>query len=189
MKRPTWATVVGILAIIFGILGVSGGAQEMAMPVIFEMQKELMSSIIEKKSPDGQPIPKISREIEEDREIKKIDIAHIFETIEKHLSFPDWYKAWATGIGLVSIIVAAIYLISGIFLLMTKPYAIKLFYITISISIGWAIIQAVIFSQSDNGILMAKIPRSVASVVFDVVLIIVALTGTKEAFSKQIENI
>jgi len=69
MKRPTWATIAGVLAIIFGIFGVFGGAQEMAMPSMLEMQKEMMGNLSKGKTPEGEPTPKISIEIEDDGEI------------------------------------------------------------------------------------------------------------------------
>ncbi|MGD8669435.1 MAG: hypothetical protein PVF31_05095 [Desulfobacterales bacterium] len=45
MKRPTWVTIVGVLGIIFSCLGILAAGQEMIMPKILEMQKEMLSDI------------------------------------------------------------------------------------------------------------------------------------------------
>lgn len=185
MKRPTWATIVGVLAIIFGVFGVFGGAQEVAMPSILEMQKEMMTHFSEGKTPDGKDVPKMSWEIENNGENQKIDMSSMFEGIQEQFQVPEWYKSWAMVIGLISMGVAALYLLSGIFLLMTKQFAVKIFYIAIGVSISWAILQAVIYSQVGSGMLMTQIPGFIASVVIDIILLVVVLVGGKEAFSTE----
>ena len=182
MKRPSWATTIGILGIIFGILGVSGGAQEMAMPSMFEMQKDMMTSLSEGTDSKGEDIPKVSWEIEKDGEIQKIKMAEMFENLQEQFQLPEWYKSWAAAIGGISMLAAALYLLSGIFLLMTKPIAITLFYTAIGVSITWAIIQATLYTQAGSGMLMAQIPGFMASIVIDIVLLVVVLAGNKEAF-------
>jgi len=44
MKRPTWATIVGILGIVFGCFGILGGGQSVFMPKMMEMQKEMLEA-------------------------------------------------------------------------------------------------------------------------------------------------
>ena len=47
MNRPTWATVVGIMGIVFGCFGILGGGQLMVMPKMMEMQEQMWSGIQE----------------------------------------------------------------------------------------------------------------------------------------------
>ncbi|WP_276783771.1 hypothetical protein [Thalassolituus oleivorans] len=185
MKRPTWATIVGVLAITFGIMGIFSGAKDIAMPSILEMQKEMMMSFSNGKTPDGKDLPQITWEFEKDGEKQKIEISKMFEGAQEQFQFPDWYKSWAVVIGLVSIAAATLYLFSGIFLLMKKPLAVKVFYVTISVSIAWACIQTLIFAQSGNGMLMAEIPMFIPSILIDIILLIVVLTGNKDAFNAE----
>ncbi|WP_444894701.1 hypothetical protein ACJJIW_11630 [Microbulbifer sp. JMSA004] len=189
MKRPTWATIIGVLAIIFGIFGVLGGAQEIAMPSILEMQKEMMAEFSKGKTPDGKDMPQLTLEIEEEGEPKRIEFSQMMESMQEQFKVPEWYESWSIVFGIVSMVVAGLYLISGIFLMMTKDFAIKLFYIAIAASVIWAIIQAVISSQSNSGFLMAQIPGSISSIVIDIILLIVVLVGSKEAFVPQQEEI
>lgn len=46
-KIPTWATIVGILGIIFASLGILGAGQTMMMSKIIEFQKQTFSRIYE----------------------------------------------------------------------------------------------------------------------------------------------
>ncbi|WP_444897051.1 hypothetical protein [Microbulbifer sp. SSSA005] len=186
MKRPTWATVVGVLAIIFGILGVLAGVQEIAIPSMIEMQKEMMTSFSEGKTPDGKSVPEMSWEIKKDGEKQKTDMSQMFEGIEEQFEHPEWYKSWAAVLGLISLVVAALYLLSGILLLMAKQFSIRIFYVAIGVSVIWAIVQAIIYSQADSSMLMAaQIPSSISSVVIDIILLVVVFIGSKEAFSTE----
>jgi len=189
MKRPTWATIVGVLAIIFGIIGVFGGAQEMAMPSMVEMQKQMMTSLSQGKTPDGETAPKMTLEMEKDGNVERVEMSQLFEAMEDKFKIPDWYESWAIVFGIVSMIVAGLYLLAGIFLLMTKQSAIKVFYIAIALSVAWAVFEAAFFSRMGSAILMAKIPGSIASIVIDVILVFVVFIGSKEAFVERGEGV
>lgn len=182
MNRPTWATIVGILAIVFGGFGVLGGAQEMAMPSMLEMQKEMMTNFGQENTVNGEKAPNITLEVEKDGEKQSIEVSNVFKSMGKHFEFPDWYKSWAVAFGLVSMLLSALYFLSGIFLLMIKKYAINVFYGAIGASMLWAIMQSVIYYKTGSGMLMAQIPMFVASVIIDIVLLVVVLVGAKEAF-------
>ncbi len=188
MKRPTWATIVGVLAIIFGGFGVLAGAQKMVMPSMIEMQKEMMANMGAVTISDDDSSSKIIWKIETEGapgEAKVIEMSNVFESMEKELNIPDWYRTWAFAIGFVSLVLAALYFLSGVFLLMTKKYAIKFFYYVVCGSICWAIIQSVIYSQSESGFLFAHIPMAVAGIVMDVMLLVVVLAGGKDAFYSE----
>jgi len=184
MKRPTWATVIGIFALIFGIFGILGGAQDIAMPSMLEMQKNVMEGVVEaqREAPveNGAEIG-----VEKDAEESTPNMAKMMETMEDQFQMPDWYSDAAPVIGGVSILISAFYLLAGIFLLMTKEYAVKAIVIALGLSIAWAIVQSLIFMKTANFMLMAQMPMAIASIVIDIVFLIVVVIGSKEAFSVQ----
>ena len=53
MKRPTWATIVGVLGIIFGCFGIIGAGQEILMPNMLKLQKEIFAQV-EKSATEQQ---------------------------------------------------------------------------------------------------------------------------------------
>jgi hypothetical protein len=124
MKRPTWVTVIGIFAIIFGGVGF---LLDVAMVVI-------------------------------------LGIFSLGVKGQLEIWLPFFSLATVTGI--VSMLIAGIYFLSGIFLMMMEPFAIKFFYITIFLSILWAMIQV-----------------NLTSVIINVILLIIVVTSDKTAFS------
>lgn len=180
MKRPVWATVIGILTIIFGIFGILGGAQEIAMPSMLEMQKEMIQGMSETGEEAGSDI---------ESEGSAPDLSKMVESIEEQFQIPDWYSDLAMLFGIVSMLVAAAYLIAGVFLLMVKPFAIKAMFVALGVSIVWAVVQSFIYMQTASMMLMAQIPTSIASIVIDIVFIIVVVVGSKEAFSAEPQQI
>ncbi len=45
MKRPTWVIIIGIMGIVFGCLGILSAGQDILMPKILKMQKEMFVNI------------------------------------------------------------------------------------------------------------------------------------------------
>ena len=50
-KRPTWATVVGILGIVFSSFGILGAGQIIMTPKIMEFQKQMITTMTEQALP------------------------------------------------------------------------------------------------------------------------------------------
>ena len=187
-SKPTWVSIIGVLLIVFGAFGIFGGAQEIMMPTIMEMQKGVLDSI-------GKSIESGMHETSGDQQgnsgqqkAQQEQMAKLFTGMMEQFQPPEWYKSWAAVFGLISIVVSVLYLVSGIFLLMIKRFAIPVFYVAIGASITWAIIQGVIFSQSPSGMLLSKIPGSIASIVIDIILVVVVIAADKEAFAKRSEQ-
>jgi len=161
VKRPTWATVVGVLAIIFGIFGVFGGAYDLLMPKMLEMQSEMLSTLSEGQTSDGTAAPEVKMELEVDGQKQQMDMTRMFEQMgdmHEHLQLPDWYKQWNTVFAFISMAIAGLYMLSGI------------------------VVQSVAYFRTGNTMLMAMMSGSAVSLVIDVVLGIVVLVGSKEAF-------
>ncbi len=182
-RTPTWVTIVGVLLIVFGALGILHGAQQMVMPQMVEMQKVLIGEMSEfvikqsreegyQASPDEEPL----------------DTENIYGAFDELMNFPEWFKTWSPAIGAVSLLVAGFYLFAGVLMLMTKPIAIRLCYAAISFSILWAIALSVIFSMSESTMLVAQLPGNVISIVIDIVLLIVVLSANKDVFYKHTSN-
>ena len=167
MKKPSWVSIVGILLILFGVLDILGGAEKIMLPSMLEMQQHVMSEMSKNTAMIG-PMK---------------DLSGMMKSLEEQFQYPDWYKSWAVVLGLVSMLVAGLYLLSGIFLMMLKPFAIRVFYCAIALSIAWAVALITLYVKSDTGILQAQIPGALASIIIDIVLLIVVLVGEKDVFN------
>ena len=97
---------------------------------------------------------------------------------------PAWYGPIAVIMSLISMAIAAFYLFTSILLLQTKPSAVLLFSLAVVVSIGFAILHAVVALLAGPmgiGLMLTGIFVSVVNVV----LLIVVATGDKEAFTQQ----
>lgn len=184
MERPTWATITGILAIVFGSFGIIGGAQEVVMPYMLDMQKEMLHSMNElvQQTQQKNAQSKIESEVSASQDFNPFAILHF---LNEKMEIPDWFRTYAPVFGGISILISGFYLFSGIFLLMLKPLAPVLFQITLGVSILWGIISATIYGMSENALLIMSIPGSIAGIVIDIVLLVVLLIGNKDAFRQS----
>lgn len=177
MKRPIWLTIVGVLAILFGIAGVFSGADQMSAPAVVELHQEVLEVVREEKPapPTEESAPQAGAKVEDGG----VDISIAFETKTQAFNLPDWYKSWALVIGGLSMIVAIFYFSSGVLLLMERDNAVKVFHFAITLSVIWVVLQSIIYIQTDSGVLIAQIPSALASVVIDFMLLAVVFFGRK----------
>lgn len=190
MQRPTWATVIGILAIIFGSFGVLGGGQEMIMPQMLKFQKGMFSTIGEQMEKELSRELRRAEEKGDTRALeKKRDdqemAREMMGMFESMWDLPQWFAGFSVGTGVLKILISALYLLAGIWLLQVKPVAIKLFYWAAGASIALALLKGVALLTTGSFFGMLMLAGGVFSAVIDVVLIIVVATADKEAFQPE----
>ena len=173
MNRPAWATVVGIIGIILGCFGILGGGQTMMMPQVVEMQKEMFTTMQEAAEKQGAA------------NAQEAPPEEMFAFMERMWATPDWYGTFCVVAGIVAVCVSGFYIFASIRLLQTKPEAIRLFYVAIGLAIGMAIVKAVGAMATMTFMGMSMAMGGVFGLVINVVLLIVVITGDKEAFAVQ----
>jgi len=186
MKRPTWATVVGILGVIFGCLGILSAGSEMMMPKMMKFQKQMFSDIqkiieedIEKQS------AKQSYQKDKHRGDAEIPLK-IFKAISQMWDFPEWYGTWSIIAGILKLLISALYLLASIRLLQIKLSAIKLFYWAAGSSVALGVLKAGVALSVASFMGIAMMFGGFFGIVIDIVLIIVVASGNKAAFYSQI---
>ena len=187
MTRPTWATVVGVLGIIFGCLGILGGGQEILLPKLIEMQQTMISQLSSRLEQE------VEQQGEEDgastssdqRAIGPSDAALAFgmlKSMQGQWEFPDWFPAWSVFSGTLTMLVSALYLLAAIWLLQVRPVSIPLFYWAAGLSIALGVLKAMVLVSVASFWGAALMVGGTFGVVIDVVLLIVVITGDKAAF-------
>ena len=196
MKTPTWATVTGILMIVFGGCSVMNDIKSITLPSILEKQKSFM----EKKMKEAKahemeedsiakanaPADSVARA--EDYNDEDEDAEESFEEkekkVEEALKLPEFSKIWIIRFGYVGLVSAVLYAIGGIFLLVKKPFSIKLAYTVLGISIVTSAVQAaVLVSGQSSGIIALSTGLSqLVGVLVDIIMIAVIFTSDKEAY-------
>ena len=184
MKRPTWATVVGILGIVFSCLGFLGAGQEIMMPKILKFQKEMFSHIeenIQKQSDEAR-----ERMSSENENRSNVDFpTEMFKFMGKMWEFPEWYGKWIVIFGVIKLFLCGLYLFASIRLLQIKPSAIRLFYLAAGLTIFLSLIKGIVSLSALSFIGFTMMFGVMFGVIIDIVLIIVVATGNKEAFSSK----
>ena len=144
MKRPGWATVVGIIGIIWGCLGLLGAVLTLFMPVY--MPKLLMDA--QSNIPAGQ----------ETEHLKMM--THLWNT--PHL------RNSCVIIGLIGVFVSGFFILASIRLLQVRRSAIKLIYAALAIEIIANILLL------PEGIVLKTISILSGVVIYIVLLLVVA---------------
>lgn len=166
MDRPTWVTVIGVLMVIFGVLGIFGSGQLMFMPKMMEWQQSVMGKAMEQaqqKNPDSK---------------------EIIDELQKMWDMPDSTKTTIMIMGFISLLVTGFYLFAGISLLQMKANAIKIAYWALGVSMGFTFLQAM-FAMSTSSIFgMFLIIGGVVSLTIDTVLLLVIILNDKTPFTQ-----
>jgi len=97
-------------------------------------------------------------------------------------NIPVWYGPVAFLMSLIAMAIAACYLFTSIWLLMTKPSAVPLFSLACVVSIGFAILHGVVSMIAMPMWGMGMGMTGIVVAVVNVVLLIVVATGDKTAF-------
>ena len=109
MKRPGWVTVVGVLGIIMGCLGLLGAGQTIMMPRIMEFQRQMFSGIEraieneQKQSESKGTPPKQGGHPQRGRGTAPADWPpkEFLGLFNKMLAVPDWFNTWLVVSGIL----------------------------------------------------------------------------------------
>lgn len=212
MKTPTWATVIGIIMILFGGCGalsnvqkiqspntldeMSGAFEEISTQIETEMNTNRQSgdsTILDEES-DGH----VSIDLGDDAANKvefrlpkdSSDIEAfegMFGKFDKMLVFSDYYKTWIVRLGILGLIASVIFVVSGLLLIMGKPVALNVTYGAIAFSLFSVIFQIVIMALDKESGFMAKTGNfaNYFMVLVNVILIVIVLASDKSYFYEQ----
>ena len=174
MKRPTWATVISVLGIIFSLIGMLGAGQDIAMPVMIQFQKQMFSQIQEIQEKEAR------REGSENEADEEFD--RVAESMEKMWNTPAWFGAFSVSTGLMKFLICGFGIFAYITLLQVKPYSTKLVYWALGLAIGLTVLKGAISVASMSIMVMVMGIGSVFGLMVNIVLLIVVAAADKTEF-------
>lgn len=192
MKRPGWVTVVGVLGIIMGCLGLLGAGQTIMMPRIMEFQRQMFSGMeraIENEQSQrelkGAP-PKQGGRPRAWSETAPADWPpkEFFGLFNKMLAVPDWFNTWLVVSGVLGLLVSGFYLYAAIVLFQLKRRAVTFFYFAAGISIGFSAVKAAVALSAASFMGLSLVAGGTFGFVVNGVLLIVTATADKRAFTE-----
>ncbi|MEJ2156412.1 MAG: hypothetical protein P8X96_13825 [Desulfobacteraceae bacterium] len=174
MKRPTWATVVSILGIIISLFGMLGAGQDILMPKMMELQKQIFTQMEEmqkrqarREGADKAPDEAFSRMV---------------QSMQKMWEAPEHFGTWSVVTGILKLLVSGFGLFAYICLLQKKPYSVKLVYWALGLGIAVAALKGTVMLSSMSLMAVAMMFGSVFGLVINIVLLIVVIMGDKSAY-------
>lgn len=170
MKRPTWATVIGVLGIIFGCLGVLGSIQFALTPMMMEFQEKMLA------------IMQQTMEAEAAENGSDVAVADMMAMMEQLWDLPEWYASFCVAAGMISAVVAGLYIFASIRLLQVHPSAVGTFYLAMGLSIAMALVIVLMSIAASSMMAIAMGMGGMFGIVIDVVLLIVVATADKRAY-------
>lgn len=191
MKRPGWVTVVGVLGIIMGCLGLLGAGQTIMMPRIMEFQRQMFSGIEraieneQKQSESKGTPPKQGGHPQRGRGTAPADWPpkEFLGLFNKMLAVPDWFNTWLVVSGILGLLVSGFSLYAAIVLLQLKRHAVTLFYFAAGISIGFSVVKAAVALSAASFLGLSLVAGGTFGIVVNGVLLIVTATADKRAFT------
>ena len=145
MSVPNWATVIGALCILFGLVGAASAVKDISAPAAQFQFNQAVRDVRQGKLPSGESLGDIQYQIEWDGEGEPPDIEKLLEHLQENfqeppweveidghtvtlqpvaaldflalqLQYPPWYLKWAPLIAWLSLLIAIAYLLTGIVL-------------------------------------------------------------------------
>ncbi|TRX58855.1 hypothetical protein FNH22_13350 [Fulvivirga sp. M361] len=190
MKTPTWAIVVGICLMLFGGCSVTKNIQAINMPEMLEMQQDMMEKMSGYKGENSFD----SLSTTSGSNIYEAPDAEMFknmtEGMQKVFAVSDFTKTWTVRFGYIGLLVAILYVLSGVFLLIKKEFSIKLVYLALVTSIVFSVIQSFVLALDPAGGLMAMSAGfgNIFGIMIDIILIIVVVTIDKSTYFNNAEK-
>jgi len=204
MSLPTWATVIGVIMLLFGGCGVLQNVQKINSPsaldelsaefgdVEYEISKEL-GRAKEDRSEASSDIDSLSSGVEKEYEpLSEEDSAGIamfedvFGSIDNILTFSDYYKKWIVRLGIIGLIASIFYAIAGLIIIMGKKYGAKVCIAALIASTISVIFQIVIISMDKESGFAAKAGNvtNYFVILVNIILFIIIMASDKSYFDE-----
>ena len=169
MQRPTWATVVGILGILFSLGGLLYSAETAAMPKMMEFERDMFTQMqkdMEAQKKNGQ------------------DMKPMLDMMDKFWGHqPEWFGTASVVLGLVGLLINGLYFYSSIALLLMKKHSLPFMYTSIACSVTLIIVRSFILAAGYAILGLGMVVMGLIGAVLDLVLLVVILTSDKKAFA------
>jgi hypothetical protein len=174
LKKPIWINIIGILMILGGAIGICGGIWSYTVDSMGVVDIKTEEHYIQKridKLNSGNHVPN-----EEQIQQAKKEGKEAFNRINSVLGSSSHRLV-------VLPLLSAITFISGILLLMLKPYAIKFFYVVIGLSFLNSVYAFYSIGNVGSAFNAIKNGALIFDVLVDVVFLLVVILGNKSIFS------
>lgn len=198
MTKPGWATVMGVILILFGGCGAMNRVGEInteKFTDIFDQAMEESSKKNEERRAtrsDSTASIKFEELDSTEKEriimfsdsivVDSLDNLNIEATMKQAFGVSDYRKTWLMRLGWVGLIVSLLFIVGGIMLLATRKYTIQVVLFAIAFSMTINILRFLIFSADTGTGKMIGVGANIGiafSFVIDIIMLILVLVSDK----------
>ncbi len=176
-KRPTWATVAGVLGIISAGAGMLGSTQMMMTAGPLRQQRIAAGALERAVGSFTKPGPRR----DEDSALLD-DYLRGFSAAMGTLTPPAWYPTWCVVAGVAGMSVAGVLLVAASALLQVKRWAVVAFCGAAGLDVAWCVTKLAVGAQVSYPLSLSASGWALPALVIDVALLVVAAMGDKAAF-------
>lgn len=171
MKKPAWVTIAGVLGIIFGICGLFAAVQIAMAPKMLEMQRALV-----------EPMLMAGQKPEQQAAAEKFK-----KEMGKFLgeNQPEWFGAVCLALGLIGLLINGVYIFAAVSLLQLKPYSVRVFLLTLWVSIAFGILRSLVLLKGFSVYGIALLFTGSVGIILDIILLVVIVTANKAIFESS----
>jgi len=163
VKRPNWMTVLAILGIAFGLLGMLGSLQNIIAPKMLEFQQKMLRTFSELGEKNGERPPQ-----------------ELLDTFETMFDIPEWFGTWLIISGIIGALIMGYYVYASITLLNSKPNSLCAYMRAMWLSIAVTVLEVAVGLAAGTLIGLGFVIGGLISIIVDVVLLVVALSNRDE---------
>jgi hypothetical protein len=171
--------------VLFGSCGIVKNQQAIMMPKMLEAQQEMFRGLsADFETPEMDSLLTIVEDSlggTNQRANAQLPFRNMGAAMEKMMSMTEFQKTWIVRFGYLGFLVMGLYQLAGIFLLIQKPFSVKLAYVALGTSLVFSIIKTIVMSSDSSFSLISMMSTFGESfgIIFDIALIIVIVTSTR----------
>lgn len=181
-KTPTWGSVIGVLGIIFGALGMLGGTYELIMPKMIDMQQEMMVAMKEQAQAEQKRKSQQPNYPDDSSKKSDVDPTAMFDSMEKMWRIPPWYRTWSLVNGALALILGAAYILAAIFLIIVRAGAPTIFVGVAGLSIIRNLAALGLGISAGSFVAFWSASSSAMGLLIDLVLVIIVLVSDRSPY-------
>jgi len=171
MNKPLWITIVGIILIVMGCLGLMGAWQTFGMPRIVAQQKQMLPYMQQKMEQQKDYTPEAKQRMQ--------------QMYERMMTTPAWFDNWCLFTAPIALLFSALFIYSGINLLLLRKTAANLIYWVLGADLGFLVIRGLVGLVFLGWIGISMVTMGVLAGIADIILLAVVANGNKQAFENK----
>ncbi|MBI1731174.1 MAG: hypothetical protein HYR49_00200 [Gammaproteobacteria bacterium] len=172
-KPPLAALILGVLGFCFGAFGLLGGVQDLALPYLFSIQKQMAEV--------SQPKPADPDCPEREPALPGVDPGWSQE-LRQFVSGPPWYPRYSMGMGVVRLLLGAGCMLASLFLILVRPGADFFFMLVLGLSAARNLTAVGIGIAAGSLFSFWAVVGGVVGFVLDIMLLVVCVVSDRTPY-------